>query len=127
MRVERDPWGHWVPRGRCCANRQVTFLDGSMETINSSTATATIAPADNMTLLQFVRVKGVTNPADVKNAFQAWMRRGDHLPRALNQTDLDDHRKKNHTGRITGTYRIVDLEKAWNHWLEVKRSNPELH
>jgi len=96
-----------------------------MENVANPTMTAPTT-VSGLTLLQFVRSKRVANPADVKNAFQAWMRRSDRLPRAINQLDLDDHRKKNHTGRITGTYNVPDLEQVWNQWLDVKRSNHDV-
>jgi len=96
-----------------------------MDAIQTETHKLQNRPADALTLLQFVRLQGVKNPAEAKNAFQAWMRRGDHLPRAINQPILDENRQKNMTGRATGTYRLSDLEQAWKHWLDVRRSNHE--
>jgi hypothetical protein len=74
------------------------------------------------TILQFVKMKGVKSPAETKNAFQAWMRRGEHLPKAINQVHLDENRQNSLTGRTTGLYRTTDLEQAWDHWLSVRRS-----
>jgi hypothetical protein len=94
-----------------------------MEGMNVMNSTSSEAVRETCTLLQFVRLKGVKSPAEVKNAFQAWMRRGEHLPKAVNQGILDENRQNNLTGRATGSYRVTDLEQAWKHWVDVRRSN----